>query len=144
MQEKDTVELLKECNSGIKMASNAIEEVLPKIKDDKMRALLKENKTDHDQLGDETHQLLLQYGEEDKDPGMIARGMTWMKTNMKMSVDPGDDTIADLMCSGCDMGVRSLNKCLNKYNEADEQVRELTKKVIVLEEHLSSELRSYL
>lgn len=30
--------------------------------------------------------------------------MSWMKTHLKTAVEPGDDTIADLITDGCNMG----------------------------------------
>ena len=40
MVSPDTVKLLKECNAGIKMGINAIEEVLPSVKDGEFREIL--------------------------------------------------------------------------------------------------------
>lgn len=144
MYEKDTQQLLKECNSGIKMAIDAIAEVLPNVRDGRLREKLLKCKSEHDKLGDETHTLLTEYGQEDEEPGMIAKGMSWMKTNMKMTVDPGDNTIADLISSGCDMGVRSLYRYLNKCKNASEKAKDLVRRVISLEEDLSKEMHSYL
>ena len=67
-----------------------------------------------------------------------------MKTNMKMTMNPGDDTIADLISTGCDMGVRTLYKYLNKCKNASENAKSLVKKVIKLEEDLSVDMRAYL
>ena len=55
-----------------------------------------------------------------------------------------DDTIADLMTEGCNMGIKSLNKYLNKYEAADEKSKDITKKLIRIEDKLSNELREYL
>ena len=74
----------------------------------------------------------------------MAKGMSWIKTNLKMSVDPGDDTIANLISTGCDMGVRNLNKYLNEYQNACDRAKSLVKKVIRLEEDLSVDMRAYL
>ncbi|MBR0410277.1 MAG: hypothetical protein IJI25_04620 [Eubacterium sp.] len=144
MKENDTIELLKECNSGIKMAVDSIDEVMDNIKNDQMRDILSHSRAEHEKLGNETHALLTSYHQKDEDPSMIAKSMSWMKTNMKMTMNPGDDTIADLMCAGCDMGVRSLGKYLNRYNDADEKARDMTRQVISLEEKLSKDLRCYL
>lgn len=144
MSKKDTVNLLKETSSGIKMAVDSIDEVLPNIKNEKMREFLLHSKTDHEKLGEEAHEMLMQLGKKDEEPGMVAKSMSWMKMNMKMTMEPGDDTIADLMSSGCDMGVRSLNKYLNQYNQADDRAKDLAERVISLEEQLSKNLRSYL
>ena len=36
----DTVELLKECNAGIKMGVNSIDEVLDRVKDEKFKKMV--------------------------------------------------------------------------------------------------------
>ena len=55
-----------------------------------------------------------------------------------------DQTIADLMTDGCNMGVKSLNKYLNQYKAADEKSKDITKKLSDLEEKLVVEIRKFL
>lgn len=45
------------------------------------------------------------------------------KTNVKLVMNESDQTIADLMTDGCNMGVKSLNKYLNQYKAANEKVK---------------------
>lgn len=66
-------------------------------------------------LQDEIQVLLDQYHDSGKEPNMMAKGMSWMKTNAKMAMDGSDQTIADLMTDGCNMGVKSLSRFLNQY-----------------------------
>ena len=63
---------------------------------------------------------------------------------MKMGMDDSDKTIADLMTDGCNMGVKSLNQYLNKYKAADEVSKDITKRLINLEERLAIDIRSFL
>ena len=74
----------------------------------------------------------------------MASSMSWMKTNFKMMMEPSDETIADLMTDGCNMGVKSLNRYLNQYKAADEVSKDITKRLINLEEKLTIDLRSFL
>ena len=67
-----------------------------------------------------------------------------MKTNAMLAVDESDQTIADLMTDGCNMGVKSLNKYLNKYKAADEKSKDITKRLINLEQQLAVDIRSFL
>lgn len=144
MQKQDTCQLLKECNSGIKMAVDAIREVLPNVKNEELRKKLTACEKEHEKLGNETHSLLLKNHAKDEEPGIMAKGMSWIKTNLTMSVNPGDDTIANLISTGCDMGVRTLQKYLNDCQNASDQAKTLVKKVIKLEEDLSVDMRAYL
>ena len=65
-------------------------------------------------------------------------------TSMKLARKESDATIADLMTDGCNMGVKSLAKYLNKYKAADEASKDITKRLIHLEEQLAVDLRPYL
>ena len=67
-----------------------------------------------------------------------------MKTNMKLVMNESDETIADLITDGCNMGVKSLHKYLNKYEAADEASKDICKRLINLEEDLAIDIREYL
>jgi hypothetical protein len=70
--------------------------------------------------------------------------MSWIKTNVKLGMEAEDSTIADLMTDGCNMGVKSLNKYLNQYRAADEESKDIAKKLIKLEDQLTTDIRGYL
>lgn len=144
MESKDTILLLKECDSGTKMAVSSIDEVLEKIKDSNMKQLLTESREHHEKLGNEIHSLLIEHESEEKDPNPMAKGMSWLKTNMKMTMDESDATVADLITEGCDMGVKSLYRYMNQYKAADKTSQDICKRLITIEEKLRDDLREYL
>ena len=120
MIEPDTIKLLRECDAGTKMGVTAIDEVLDYVHDDTLRRRLDDCKMKHDMLNEEIQTLLSQYHDEGKEPGAMAKSMSWIKTNAKLVMNESDETIADLMTDGCNMGVKSLNRYLNQYKAADE------------------------
>ena len=144
MIEQDTVKLLRECDAGIKMGVSSIDDVLKYVKSDKLKKLLTECKDQHKKLDDELQELLDKYRDEGKDPNPIAKGMSWMKTNMKLSMEESDHTIADLITDGCNMGVKSLNRYLNQYEAADEVSKDICKRLINIEEKLAIQMRDFL
>ena len=144
MIESDTIKLLRECDAGIQMGVDSIDDVLNKVRADKMRECLSQCKKEHQELDAEVQALLEQYRDDGKDPNPVAKGMSWMKTTMKMAMDDSDATIADLMVDGCDMGVKSLSRYLNQYEAADEVSKDICKRLIKLEEKLGQQLRDYL
>ncbi len=144
MIEQDTVRLLRECDAGVKMGTASIDDVLDRVKNDQFRELLSQCKREHNALEKEIHELLDRYQDQGKEPDPMAKGMSWMKTNMKMAMNESDKTIADLMTDGCNMGVKSLNKYLNKYQAADEKSKDIAKRLINLEEKLAVDIRDYL
>ena len=108
MIQEDTVKLLRECNAGIKMGVSSLDEVLPKVQSASLRNSLEKCRQAHGKLGDETHALLARYGDAGKEPSPVAKGMSWMKTNVKLALEESDETVADLITEGCNMGVKSL------------------------------------
>ena len=55
-----------------------------------------------------------------------------------------EKVLADLMTDGCNMGVKSLNRYLNQYKAADEYTKDITKRLINLEQQLTLDMRQYL
>ena len=144
MIEQDTIKLLRECDAGVKMGISSIDDVLDDVKSVKLKEYLVNCKNEHVELDREINQLLEKYQDEGKDPNPIAKGMSWMKTNMKLAMKESDEIIADLMTDGCNMGVKSLNKYLNQYCAADEVTKDIAKRLINLEEKLAVDIRKYL
>lgn len=144
MVEPDTIRLLRECDAGIKMGVSAIEDVVDRVADQRFRRLLTDCAAEHDKLEREIQTLLDKYGDEGKDPNPIAKGMSHMKTGMKLGMDDSDETVADLMTDGCNMGVKSLSQYLNQYKAADEASKDITKRLIALEERLAVDIRGFL
>ena len=144
MIEQDTIRLLRECDAGVRMGVESIEEVVDRIESREFRQVLVESRQQHDKLDREIQQLLDRYKDDGKEPNPMARGMSWMKTNAMLMMKPSDQTIADLMTDGCNMGVKSLHKYLNEYKAADESSREIAKKLVNLEQKLAVDIRRYL
>ena len=144
MVEADTIKLLRECDAGVKMGISSIDDVTEYVRDGEMKKYLSDCRDEHDKLCGEIGELLHKYRDDGKEPNPIAKGMSWLKTNMKLIMNESDKTIADLITDGCNMGVKSLNKYLNQYEAADEKTKNITKQLIRLEEDMITELRRYL
>ena len=140
----DTINLLTECNAGIKMGESAMKQVLPHARDKELRHILEVTKNTHAALGDETHAMLQKDGHMPKDSHPLARAMSSMKICATMMVKESDKSIAGLMTDGCDMGVKSLSRYLNQYKAADESAKDIAKRLIKLEANLTEDLRCYL
>ena len=55
---KDTVELLRECDAGTKTAVNSFKEVLDNVQSQELMSLLQESLSEHQSIGDELHAIL--------------------------------------------------------------------------------------
>ena len=145
MTNLDNVQLLKECDAGAKMAVSSFDDVLEHVCDCNMKKLLQDSKKEHEKLGNEIHILLKECGAQDKDPNPMAKSMSKMKSNFMMGMkEDSDETAADLITDGCNMGIKSLYKYMNQYPKADEKVKDLCTRLISIEDQLRKELRGYL
>ena len=144
MINEDTISLLRECNSGTQMAVYSIDEVLEKVKDKKLHDILSSSKEHHEQLGNELHILLQKYGDTTKDPGVMAKGMSWLKNNTKLVLDDSDRVCADLITDGCHMGTKTMQQHINHFLGADKESKDKAEELIRMEEYLACELKPFL
>ena len=144
MIEQDTIRLLRECDAGAKMGVDALTDVMDRTRSQELKTMLDGSRREHETLSQEIRSHLHRFDDQGKDPPAIASAMSWLKTQAELAMDPTDQTVADLMTDGCNMGVKSLSKYLNKYEAADEKSKDCAKKLIAMEEHLAQSLRPFL
>lgn len=143
MQE-DTNRLLAECDAGIQMAVTAIDAVLPSVHSRDLRRTLAMSREAHQTLHKKTHSLLNEMGAPGKNPGAMARGMNRLHTDVRMLLRPGDGTIADLVVSGCNMGVKNLHRFRNRFAGASPDSRQVADSLIRIEDDLKDTLYPFL
>ncbi|MBE6670710.1 MAG: hypothetical protein E7593_00740 [Ruminococcaceae bacterium] len=144
MIEHDTIRLLRECDSGVKMGISSLEDVIDNVRNQDFKQKLIESKKDHEELECKIRTELNRFSDDGKQPNPMAKGMSWIKTNAKLMVDDSDNTVADLMTDGCNMGVKSLSRYLNQYKAADENSKNMAKNLISIENNLAVDIRQYL
>ena len=144
MIEQDTVRLLRECDSGIKMGVGSLEQVMDYASSEKLKNILTKSKIEHEKIKEEIQAMLERFQDEGKDPNPLITGMSKMKTTIELKMNDSDYKIADIMVDGTNMGVKSLSRYLNQYKAASEEAKYITRKIIKLEEKLSKDLREFL
>ncbi len=144
MADNDTIKLLRECDAGVKMGVASINEVIPDVKSTQLRNELVDCRNQHETLLSEIQTKLNRNCDKGKEPAPMAKGMSWMKTNVKMAIEPTDNTVADLITDGCNMGVKSLYRYMNQYKNADPESKGIATRLIQLEDDLAKQMRQYL
>ena len=140
----DTVELLKECDQGVKMAVKNLDEITKDLKDKQLESIIADSRKKHIILKQEIEKTLTEMGEELSEPNIIAESMGYIKTNVKFAIEKTDKTAADLITDGCNMGIKTLTRYLNQYENADEKAKCTARAVIATEESLLDSVRPYL
>ena len=144
MVEQDTIKLLRECDAGVKMGISSIGDVLDYVSSHDLKRVLQDSSEEHNGLKADLQGLLGEYRDEGKEPAAMAKGMSWVKTNVKLKMNESDSTVADLITDGCNMGVKSLSRYLNKYQAADERSKDIAERIIKAEDKLCTDVRAYL
>lgn len=142
--DNDTILLLKECDSGLKMAVSSLDEVLDVIKNKEFKEICLASKNKHQVLKKEVDQLLKEHHLQEKEPSLLAKGMSWLKMNFKIQMNEDDQTIASLLFEGCSMGIETLYKYLHQYENASSKIKKVTEKLIEIEKELSQNIQKYL
>lgn len=141
---EDTINLLKECNAGCKSATNSMEQVKPYIENENLKSIIDNYNDKHIRIGDECHQMLNKYHEEEKDPQAIAKAFSWISTEMKLMIKGNSHEVADIMIDGCNMGIKSVSKYINEYKNASNESINLAKSIVKVEQEFMNELLAYL
>ena len=141
---QDTIELLKECDAGCKMAVDSMEQIGKYVTDDQMKSIIKKYNSAHIKLEDEIHRMLNSMGEEDKEPNPIAKASSWIQSEVKMMLKGDSKQAAHLLTDGCNMGVTSLNQYKNQYKAADGKSVAICERLCDLETSMTKELQPYL
>ena len=142
--EKDTVALLRECDAGVKMSVDSLNDAAQKADNEALRRLLKDSAAEHAAIGREIQALLRKNRAEGKNPPGIATAMSKLKIGAQMLINDGDETTAKLMYDGCSMGIEKLSEYVNMYPAADTDAKNAAEELIRCEQRLADGLRAYL
>lgn len=140
----DSVCLLRECNSGSKMATDSIEQVMKYVENSELRDVLEKYNSEHIKLGEGISAALREGGQAQKEPGTMAKMSAWVQTQAKMAIDHDEHHIASLLMDGCNMGIKSLNEYRNKYTEASPTAVDYCGRLCRLEKNMSEDLERFL
>ena len=143
MATQDSIYLLRECDAGAKMAMASLDDVKDRTRNTEMQKILLESRQQHELIAEQIHKLLDSIGTGEKDPSPMARGMSAVKTGVKMGLDDSDQTVADLITDGCGMGIKSLHRYLNQYAAAETIARAVCRMLIAVQEQLVCDIKRF-
>ena len=141
---QDTVELLKECDAGCKMAIDSMEQICKYVTDDQLKSLITKYNADHIKIEEDIHRMLNQMGEEEKSPNPIAKASSWVQSEVKMMMKGDTHQAASLLTDGCNMGIKSLCEYKNSYKAADDKSVNMCEKICNIERKMVEDLQKFL
>lgn len=141
---QDTVELLKECDAGCKMAIDSMEQISKYVTNNQLKTLITKYNGEHIRLEEDIHRMLNNIGEEEKEPNPIAKASSWITSEVKMMMKGDTHEAASLLTDGCNMGIKSLCEYKNNYKAADEKSVNMCEKLCNIETKMVEELQAFL
>lgn len=141
---RDTVELLKECDAGCKMAVDSMEQIGKYVTDDQLKTLITKYNGEHIKMEEDIHRMLNAMGEEDQEPNPIAKASSWLQSEVKMMLKGDTHQAASLLTDGCNMGIKSLHEYKNQYKAADDKSVKMCEKICNIETRMVEDLQSFL
>ncbi len=142
--EEQTITLLKEYNSGCKMAINSIDQLREYVRNAELNEVLETAKKQHRELEEESAKLLKEFGKIEKSPDKLASAFSWITTEVKMMVQDDSSQISKILMNGCNMGIQSITGQMNKCPEASHASMSLAKKLVKCEEKLMEDVKKFL
>ena len=106
-----TYEILKECNSGCRMAVNSIEQLTAYLKNQELQELFSKYKEDYEKMERESIRLSEGKLQEEKFSEKAAETFAWISAEVKMMFNDDTSKIAEMMIDGANMGIKSILVC---------------------------------
>ena len=140
----DDIELLKECDSGVKMGIDGIKGVIDNAFDDGLKDILENYEEEHIKILNVIGEKLKKSGMDVKEPHPIAKMNLKFVTDIKMAMNDSDEKIANIMMDGRNMGIKSVSMYMNQYAGASKETKDIANSIVTLEQNFMNDLRKYL
>ncbi len=141
---QDTIELLKECDAGCKMAIDSMEQIVRHVTDAELESIITKYNGEHIKMEEDIHRMLNNVGAEGQNPNPMAKASSWIQSEIKMNLKADAKQAASLLTDGCNMGVKSLCEYKNSYKAADEKSVALCEKLCDIESRMADDLQKFL
>lgn len=142
---KENINVLDELNKGACMGMDAIHFIIDKIEDPEFKESLEFQYNKYKDISRRINEIYKKYNSEDTphETGVMNKAMTWYGIEMKTLTDHSNSKIAELLLQGTNMGIIEGRKLLNN-KEVDNEVKELMKEYVTMQEDSVENLKKYL
>ena len=142
---KQTEEALAEIYRNAQLALQSISNILPAVEDDATREELHRQHEEYERFSAKATMIAKNRGIELKEPNMMKKAMMWGSIKMSTLTDNSRSHIADMMVQGTVMGIDALRTTANDLSpEGNEDIAELLREMITVEEEFEKKWKEYL
>jgi hypothetical protein len=146
MQRNKDAELLQDIYSNVKMGSESILTLLPKIKNDDMKAMMTSQLNQYEKYAQNVKKMLVEQGVQPKEASPVSKLGAKIGMEMKSMQDSTTSHMAQMMVQGSTMDVTDLLQKVSAYEnypECRESVR-LAKQIVDFEEKNIEKMKEFL
>ncbi len=141
---EENINALDEIHKGACMGCDALNFVLDKVEDKKLKKELEREYKEYDQIAKKIEEIYPKYNNgEPHSTSVMNKAMTWSGIEMKTLTDKSNSKIAELLLKGVNMGIIEGRKILNK-KEINEEVNSLISEYVTMQEKNVENLKRYL
>ena len=139
-------ELLQDIYSNVKMGSESIINLLPKIKDDNMKTYMTSQLDQYEKFAQAARKELISQGVEPKEVNPISKLGAKIGMEMKSMQDSTTSHMAEMMVQGSTMDVTDLLQKVSVYEKLPEcrNSVKLAKEIIAFEEKNIEKMKEFL
>ncbi len=142
--EKEDINALDEINKGCCMGCDAIDFILDKVEDKKLKKVLDHQYEHYKNISKEIEKIYPEYNEgEPHETSAMNKAMTWYGIEMKTFADKSTSKIAELLLQGTNMGIIEGRKILNN-KKINKEVSNIIDEYVTMQEEYVEVLKKYL
>lgn len=144
IQCKKDEEVLAEIYRNCQLALQSISNILPETEDEEIRKEMESEHEGYEKISGKACVIAKNRGIELKEPNPMKKMMMWGSIKMNTLTDGSRAHIAEMMIQGTVMGITSLKTTQSKAECTDEEICELLREFIALEEKYEKRLKAFL
>ena len=141
-----TADLLQAAYKNLRMASDSILNVMPKVKDEKLKHEMTVQLSGLDAFCSRTAKMLAEEGVKPEEEGFLSKTAAKWGAMMNTVMDASTAHIAQMMVEGATMGMTELMRELREAENgtASEDSLRLVRDICAYEEKIAEDMKAYL
>ena len=142
----ETAEFLDRMYKNVKMGSDSIVNLMPKVKDEALRTEMTRELSRLEGFSSEIGKMLRAEGKKPKEEGMVSRLSSKMGMSMNTMIDSSSSHIAEMMMEGYTMGITDMTKDLREREntKTSEASLRLAREIVKFHEDSFSKMKKFL
>jgi len=140
----ENIEMLNYVYQNAEMGKTTIEQILKEVKYLGFRDVLKEQLKDYQYVVNKCDTILNEEGKLPKGIDVMPKIMSYFKIKFDTLKGDTPSHVAEMMINGSTMGITEITKNLNKYNNVNNETKDLASRLLKLEQDNIEALKPYL